>query len=480
VTTNPKTIAANLAISALASKPLASDLAEKFAKAGFTLALVGGPVRDAILGRLGNDLDFTTNARPDETKAIIKKGADSIWETGREFGTIAAQYGDVTVEITTYRSEKYEVDSRNPEVKFGETIEGDLLRRDFTVNAMALELTTTPPTFIDNFDGVNDLVRKVLRTPGTPENSFSDDPLRMMRAARFAAQLGFEVDPGIVTAITEMAARIEIISSERIRDEFIKLVMSDNPRVGLTLLVDTGLADYVLPEIPKLKLEIDEHHHHKDVYEHTLKVLEQAISLEDRLGGPNLVIRLAALLHDIGKPKTRELIEGGGVSFHHHEVVGARMAKERLKTLRFSNDVVSDVSSLVFLHLRFHGYGTGEWTDSAVRRYIRDAEHQLIHLHVLTRADCTTRNERKAESLARTYDSLEERIAKLMAEEELEKIRPDLDGVEIMAILGISPSPVVGRAYQYLLELRMDRGPLGPEAAKAELLTWWSQNQSKI
>jgi poly(A) polymerase len=480
VTTNPKTIAANLAISALASKPLASDLAEKFAKAGFTLALVGGPVRDAILGRLGNDLDFTTNARPDETKAIIKKGADSIWETGREFGTIAAQYGDVTVEITTYRSEKYEVDSRNPEVKFGETIEGDLLRRDFTVNAMALELTTTPPTFIDNFDGVNDLVRKVLRTPGTPENSFSDDPLRMMRAARFAAQLGFEVDPGIVAAITEMAARIEIISSERIRDEFIKLVMSDNPRVGLTLLVDTGLANYVLPEIPKLKLEIDEHHHHKDVYEHTLKVLEQAISLEDRLGGPNLVIRLAALLHDIGKPKTRELIEGGGVSFHHHEVVGARMAKERLKTLRFSNDVVSDVSSLVFLHLRFHGYGTGEWTDSAVRRYIRDAEHQLIHLHVLTRADCTTRNERKAESLAKTYDSLEERIAKLMAEEELEKIRPDLDGIEIMAILGISPSPIVGRAYQYLLELRMDRGPLGPEVAKAELLTWWSQNQSKI
>ena len=480
MTTNPKTIATNLAISALSSKPLASDLAEKFAKAGFTLALVGGPVRDAILGRLGNDLDFTTNAKPGETKAIIKKGADSIWETGREFGTIAAQYGDVTVEITTYRSEKYESDSRNPEVKFGETIEGDLLRRDFTVNAMALELTTTPPTFIDDFDGVNDLARKVLRTPGTPENSFSDDPLRMMRAARFAAQLGFEVDPAIITAIKEMAARIEIISAERIRDEFVKLIMSENPRVGLTLLVETGLAEYVLPEIPKLKLEIDEHHHHKDVYEHTLKVLEQAIALEERLGGPNLVIRLAALLHDIGKPKTRELIEGGGVSFHHHEVVGARMAKDRLKSLRFSNDVVSDVSSLVFLHLRFHGYGTGEWTDSAVRRYIRDAEHQLIHLHVLTRADCTTRNQRKAESLAETYDSLEERIAKLMEEEELEKIRPDLDGLEIMAILGISPSPIVGRAYQYLLDLRMDRGPLGPEVAKAELLNWWSLNQPKI
>jgi poly(A) polymerase len=480
VTTNPKTIAADLAISALSSKPLASQLAKKFAKAGFTLALVGGPVRDAILDRLGNDLDFTTNARPDETKSIIKKDADSIWETGREFGTIAAQFGDVTVEITTYRSEKYEAESRNPDVNFGDNIEGDLLRRDFTVNAMALELTTTPPTFIDNYDGVNDLARKVLRTPGTPENSFSDDPLRMMRAARFAAQLGFDVDPAIIAAIKEMAGRIEIISAERIRDEFVKLIMSENPRIGIALLVDTGLADYVIPEIPKLKLEIDEHHHHKDVYEHTLKVLEQAISLEERLNGPNLVIRLAALLHDIGKPKTRELIPGGGVSFHHHEVVGARMAKERLKALRFSNDVVDGVSSLVFLHLRFHGYGTGEWTDSAVRRYIRDAEHQLDHLHVLTRADCTTRNQRKAESLAQTYDSLEERILKLMAEEELEKIRPDLDGLEIMAILGISPSPIVGRAYQYLLDLRMDRGPLGPDVAKAELLKWWSENQSKI
>ena len=480
MTTNPKTLAADLAISALSSKPLASQLAKKFAKAGFTLALVGGPVRDAILGRLGNDLDFTTNARPDETKSIIKKDADSIWETGREFGTIAAQFGDVTVEITTYRSEKYEAESRNPEVNFGDNIEGDLLRRDFTVNAMALELTTTPPTFIDNYDGVNDLARKVLRTPGTSENSFSDDPLRMMRAARFAAQLGFNVDSAIIVAIKEMAGRIEIISAERIRDEFVKLIMSENPRIGIALLVDTGLADFVIPEIPKLKLEIDEHHHHKDVYEHTLKVLEQAISLEERLNGPNLVIRLAALLHDIGKPKTRELIPGGGVSFHHHEVVGARMAKERLKALRFSNDVVDDVSSLVFLHLRFHGYGTGEWTDSAVRRYIRDAEHQLDHLHVLTRADCTTRNQRKAESLAQTYDSLEERILKLMAEEELEKIRPDLDGLEIMAILGISPSPIVGRAYQYLLDLRMDRGPLGPDVAKAELLKWWSENQSKI
>ena len=477
---DPKTIAAKLAIAALLDRPLATELAEKFAKAGFTLALVGGPVRDAILGRLGNDLDFTTNATPEETKKLIKKSADSIWETGREFGTIAAQFGGLTVEITTYRSEVYDHESRNPEVKFGENIEGDLLRRDFTVNAMALELTTTPPKFIDNFNGVTDLLKKTLRTPGSPKDSFTDDPLRMMRAARFASQLGFEIDPKITDAIKAMASRIEIISAERIRDEFTKIIMSENPRIGLTVLVETGLADFVLPEIPKLKLEIDEHHHHKDVYEHTLKVLEQAISLEDRLGGPNLVIRLAALLHDIGKPKTRELIPGGGVSFHHHEVVGARMAKERLKKLRFSNEIVDDVSSLVFLHLRFHGYGTGEWTDSAVRRYIRDAEHQLIHLHVLTRADCTTRNQRKAESLANTYDSLEERIAELMAKEELEKIRPDLDGLEIMAILGISPSPIVGRAYQYLLDLRMDRGPLGADVARDELLNWWSLNKPKI
>ena len=455
------------------------ELATNFTKAGFTLALVGGPVRDAILGRLGNDLDFTTNANPSQTKTIIKKSADSIWETGREFGTIAAQFGDTTVEITTYRSEIYDRESRNPEVKFGDNIEGDLLRRDFTVNAMALELTTTPPTFIDNFHGVTDLLKKVLRTPGSPEDSFSDDPLRMMRAARFAAQLDFSIDPTIIEAIKAMAPRIKIISAERIRDEFIKILMSANPRIGLTILVDTGLAEFILPELPKLKLEIDEHHHHKDVYEHTHKVLEQAIALEDRLEGASLVIRLAALLHDIGKPKTRELISGGGVSFHHHEVVGARMAKERLRALRFSNEIVAEVSSLVFLHLRFHGYGTGEWTDSAVRRYIRDAEHLLVHLHVLTRADCTTRNQRKAESLARTYDSLEERIELLMEQEELEKIRPDLDGLEIMAILEISPSPIVGSAYKYLLDLRMDRGPLGREGAKAELLNWWSLNKPK-
>jgi len=477
---DPLSIASELAISTLTTRaPIATELAAKFSAAGFKLALVGGPVRDAILGRLGNDLDFTTDARPDATKKILEKWADAIWETGREFGTIAGKRGDVTVEITTYRSENYDPESRKPEVAFGDSIAGDLLRRDFTVNAMALELTTTPPTFIDLFDGVGDLAKQIIRTPGKPEDSFSDDPLRMMRAARFISQLNFSVDPAVATAITNMAERIKIISAERIRDELTKTLMSQNPRLGLTLLVETGLANFILPELPKLKLEIDEHHHHKDVYEHTLKVLEQAIALEDRLGGPNLVIRLAALMHDIGKPKTRELIPGGGVSFHHHEVVGARMTKERLKALRFSNEEIEDVSKLVFLHLRFHGYGTGEWTDSAVRRYIRDAENLLVHLHVLTRADCTTRNQRKAELLAKTYDSLEERITKLMEEEELEKIRPDLDGRQIMEILNLRPSPLVGAAYQYLLDLRMEQGPLGAEKAKEELLNWWRVNAPK-
>ena len=477
---DPRTIAAELATTALTQRaPLANELAKRFSAAGFKLALVGGPVRDAILGRLGNDLDFTTDALPEDTKKLLTGFVEVIWETGREFGTIAGKRGDVTIEVTTYRSENYDPESRKPEVSFGENIEADLKRRDFTVNAMALELTTNPPTFIDLFDGVTDLAKKVLRTPGTAEDSFSDDPLRMMRAARFMSQLDFEVDESIVKAITEMAERIKIISAERVRDEFTKTLMSSNPRLGLALLVDSGLANYILPELPKLKLEIDEHHHHKDVYEHTLKVLEQAISLEDRLGGPNLVIRLAALLHDIGKPKTRELIPGGGVSFHHHEVVGSRMAKERLRALRFSNDEISDVSQLVFLHLRFHGYGGGEWTDSAVRRYIRDSEHLLTHLHVLTRADCTTRNQRKAEALSKTYDSLEERIRLLMEQEELEKIRPDLDGVEIMEILKIKPSPLVGKAYQYLLDLRMEQGPLGNEKATSELLKWWAENGPK-
>ena len=470
----PTNAAAQLAITTLIKQaPEATNLAIAFKAAGFKLALVGGPVRDAILGRLGNDLDFTTDAHPKDCEKILNKWADSVWDIGAAFGTVAGKKGDITVEITTYRSESYEADSRKPNVEFGKTIEADLSRRDFTINAMALELTTNEPTFIDLYNGVGDLESKLIKTPGKPEDSFSDDPLRMMRAARFMSQLNFTIDPVVIAAIKSMTARLEIISAERIRDEFIKIIMSDNPRLGITLLVETGLADIFLPEIPKLKLEIDEHHHHKDVYEHTLTVLEQAIALESRLGGPNLTLRLAALLHDIGKPKTKELIAGGGVSFHHHEVVGSRLCKERMKKLRFDNHIIKDVAQLVFLHLRFHGYGNGEWTDSAVRRYVRDAEELLIHLHLLTRADCTTRNQKKAESLAKTYDQLEARIALLMEQEELNKIRPDLSGEQIMEILSIKPSPAVGKAYDFLLELRLEHGPLGEEKAKSELLNWW-------
>jgi poly(A) polymerase len=470
----PTNAAAQLAITTLIKQaPEATNLAIAFKAAGFKLALVGGPVRDAILGRLGNDLDFTTDAHPKDCEKLLNKWADSVWDIGAAFGTVAGKKGDITVEITTYRSESYEADSRKPNVEFGKTIESDLSRRDFTINAMALELTTDEPTFIDLYNGVGDLENKLIKTPGKPEDSFSDDPLRMMRAARFMSQLNFTIDPAVIIAIKSMTARLEIISAERIRDEFIKIIMSDNPRLGITLLVETGLADIFLPEIPKLKLEIDEHHHHKDVYEHTLTVLEQAIALESRLGGPNLTLRLAALLHDIGKPKTKELIAGGGVSFHHHEVVGSRLCKERMKKLRFDNHIIKDVAQLVFLHLRFHGYGNGEWTDSAVRRYVRDAEELLIHLHLLTRADCTTRNQKKAEGLAKTYDQLEERIALLMEQEELNKIRPDLSGEQIMDILSIKPSPAVGKAYDFLLELRLEHGPLGEEKAKEELLNWW-------
>ena len=470
----PIDAAAQLAITTLTSRaPEATELASLFKSAGYKLALVGGPVRDAILGRLGNDLDFTTDAHPKDCEKILNKWADSVWDIGAAFGTVAGKKGEITVEVTTYRSESYDSSSRKPNVEFGKTIEGDLARRDFTINAMALELTTPEPTFIDLFNGVADLQNKLIKTPGKAKESFSDDPLRMMRAARFMSQLNFEIDPSVLVAIKSMATRLEIISFERIRDEFIKILMSPSPRIGITVLVETGLADYFLPEVPKLKLEIDEHHHHKDVYEHSLTVLEQAIGLESRLDGPNLTLRLAALLHDIGKPKTKQLIAGGGVSFHHHEVVGARMCKERMKKLRFDNHMIEDVSQLVFLHLRFHGYGSGEWTDSAVRRYVRDAGPLLTHLHLLTRADCTTRNKKKAESLAKTYDQLEERIALLMEQEELDKIRPDLSGEEIMQILAIKPSPTVGKAYDFLLELRLEKGPIGKEAATEELLTWW-------
>ncbi len=472
--------AGEIAIESLIKRaPLASSLAQAFKAKGYTLALVGGPVRDAILGRLGNDLDFTTNALPQDTKKILQTWADNIWETGIAFGTVAGKRADTTVEVTTYRSENYDPQSRKPEVAYGKDINGDLSRRDFTVNSMALELTTEKPQFIDPFNGLKDLAERTLRTPGRAEDSFNDDPLRMMRAARFASQLDFEIDPDVLSAIKELAPRISIISAERIRDEFTKILMSENPRKGITLLVDTGLATLVLPEIPKLRLEVDEHHHHKDVYEHSITVLEQAITQEVRLGGPNLVIRLAALLHDIGKPKTRAFIEGGGVSFHHHEVVGARLAKKRLQELRFDGDTVEAVETLTTLHLRFHGYGDGEWTDSAVRRYVRDAGDLLTHLHVLTRADCTTRNQKKAARLSATYDSLEMRIETLMEQEELSKIRPDLDGQEVMQLLNLKPSRQVGDALDFLMELRLERGQIGKEAATKELMNWWESRNSK-
>jgi poly(A) polymerase len=462
--------------SALATlAPVTDELGALFASAGEELALVGGPVRDAMLGRLHDDLDFATSARPDTTERLLKGWADTTWGMGREFGTIGARKGDYHVEVTTYRSEEYDASSRKPSVDFGDTLTGDLGRRDFTVNAMAV---TLPGNAVeDPFGGVVDLAHGLLRTPGTPEDSFSDDPLRMMRAARFAAQLGFAVAPEVVEAMREMAGRIEIVSAERVRDELVKLVCAPYPRRGLRLLVETGLADHVLPELPALALERDEHHRHKDVYEHTLTVLEQAIALEDRLpgGGPDFVSRFAALMHDVGKPRTRTFQDDGTVTFHHHDVVGAKLTRKRMKALRFSNDEIAAVSKLVELHLRFHGYGSGEWTDSAVRRYVRDAGDQLERLHVLTRADCTTRNKRKADRLRRTYDEIESRIERLVEEEELAAVRPDLDGNQIMRLLGLEPGPDVGAAYQHLLELRMDHGPMSEEDATAALLAWWEE-----
>ncbi|CAN5296340.1 CCA tRNA nucleotidyltransferase [soil metagenome] len=450
------------------------ELGELFTAAGEQIALVGGPVRDAMLGRAHLDLDFTTSARPETTERLLEGWADAVWDMGRAFGTIGARKGECLVEITTYRSDDYDATSRKPVVDFGDSLSVDLGRRDFTVNAMAV--TLPDQLFEDPYGGVVDLALRVLRTPGRPEDSFSDDPLRMMRAARLAAQLEFSVDPPVVTAMTQMAARIEIVSAERVRDELVKLVCAPHPRRGLALLVETGLADHVLPELPALALERDEHHRHKDVYEHTLTVLEQSIELESRLPGerPDFVSRFAALMHDVGKPRTRRFQSDGTVTFHHHDVVGAKITRKRMKALRFSNGEVDAVSRLVELHLRFHGYGVGEWTDSAVRRYVRDAGDQLERLHILARADCTTRNARKADRLRRTYDDIEARIERLGEAEELASIRPDLDGNQIMEVLGIGPGREVGEAYKYLLELRMDHGPLTREDATAALVEWWA------
>lgn len=453
--------------------PLFRELGRRFTEAGFELSLVGGPVRDAFLGRIAPDLDFTTSAEPDDIIRVLKGYADTHWDIGREFGTIGARIGDDTVEITTYRADSYDPESRKPTVAFGKDLNADLFRRDFTINAMALRLPDK--TFVDPFNGLQDLLAGVIRTPGAPEVSFGDDPLRMMRGARFAAQLGFEIEPQTFEAMTEMAARIEIISAERVHDELVKLLQGAHPRLGLQALVDSGLAERVLPELPALRLEVDEHHHHKDVYEHTLRVVEQAISYEadyDLEG--DLVLRLAALLHDIGKPATRRLEPGGGVTFHQHDLVGAKLAKKRMQALRFDNDTIRDVSRLIELHLRFFGYGEQAWSDSAVRRYVRDAGDLLTRLHALTRSDVTTRNQRKADRLSHAYDDLEQRIAALREQEEVDAIRPDLSGEDIMRILGLKPGREVGAARAFLLELRLDEGSLGPEEAEKRLLAWWS------
>jgi poly(A) polymerase len=455
--------------------PVVDELGSRFAAAGHEIALVGGPVRDILLGRGSKDLDFTTSARPEVIERLLSGWADHVWDIGKAFGTIGSRKGEWVLEITTYRSETYDPTSRKPEVAYGDSLEGDLARRDFAMNAMAVRLPSRQ--FVDPYGGIEDVAHRRIRTPGTPQDSFSDDPLRMMRAARFAAQLGFVPDPAVVTAMTEMADRITIVSAERIRDELEKLVCSDHPRIGLDLLVSTGLADHVLPELPALRLAEDEHHRHKDVYQHSLTVLDQAIDLESRLSvpTPDFVVRFAALIHDIGKPKTRRFEGARKVTFHHHDVVGAKLARKRMKALRFSNDQIDQVSKLIELHLRFHGYGDGEWTDSAVRRYVRDAGDLLERLHVLTRADCTTRNRRRAEQLRAAYDDLEARIARLKEQEELDALRPDLDGNQIMEILGIPSGREVGEAYKFLMNLRLDEGPLGEEEARRRLLDWWAE-----
>ncbi|GAB11710.1 tRNA nucleotidyltransferase [Gordonia araii NBRC 100433] len=451
-----------------------NPLGELFADAGHELFLVGGSVRDAVLNRLGNDLDFTTDARPDAVVAILEDWADTVWDTGIAYGTVSARKGDHLVEITTYRSDVYDKVSRNPDVTFGDSLDGDLVRRDFTINAMAVAITGAGATdFHDPLDGMSALLAGVIDTPAEPEQSFGDDPLRMLRAVRFVAQLGFTVAPRTFDAIRAMAPEINRITAERIRVELDKMICGEHALEAIDLLVETGLAEEIIPEIPGMKLTIDEHHQHKDVYAHSLTVLQQAIDLET--GDPDPVLRWAALLHDIGKPATRRHEPGGGVSFHHHEVVGAKMTRKRLRALKYPKAMVDDISQLVFLHLRFHGYGDGKWTDSAVRRYVNDAGPLLERLHKLVRADCTTRNKRRAKRLQENYDDLERRIAEIAAAEDLQRVRPDLDGNAIMELLGIPPGPLVGQAWKHLKEVRLDRGPLDRDEAEAELRRWWAE-----
>ncbi|CQD03109.1 tRNA adenylyltransferase [Mycolicibacterium conceptionense] len=453
-----------------------------FAAAGHELYLVGGSVRDALLGRLTaqSDLDFTTDARPEQMLKFLRPWADALWDTGIEFGTVGVGKGEHRLEITTFRADSYDQVSRNPTVEFGDNLNDDLVRRDFTVNAMAVRITPDQPggigEFIDPLGGLAAIQAKVLDTPSAPQVSFGDDPLRMLRAVRFVSQLGFEVAPRVLEALLEMAPQLGRITVERVAAELDKMLLGKDPVAGVDLMVQTGLGDVVLPEVGEMRMAIDEHHQHKDVYWHSLTVLRQAVELED--DGPDLVLRWAALLHDIGKPATRKHESDGGVSFHHHEVVGAKMTRKRMRALKYSKQMVDDVSQLVYLHLRFHGYaddkGTGKWTDSAVRRYVTDAGPLLSRLHKLVRADCTTRNKRRAARLQANYDDLENRIAELAAKEDLQRVRPDLDGNEIMEILGIPAGPQVGEAWKYLKELRLDHGPLSREQAVDELLKWWN------
>ena len=452
--------------------PMLAELGSAFSAAGHELYLVGGSVRDALLGRLSPDLDFTTDARPEQVQQILRRWADNLWDTGIEFGTVGVGKDDHRLEITTFRADTYDQVSRNPEVRFGDRLEDDLVRRDFTANAMAVRITSEGPgEFLDPLGGLAALRTRVLDTPAAPEVSFGDDPLRMLRAARFVSQLGFGVAPRVREAIDQMAPQLSRISAERVATELDKLVLGDDPMAGIDLLVQTGTGEVVLPEVGGMQMAIDEHHQHKDVYQHSLTVLRQAIALED--DGPDLVLRWAALLHDIGKPATRRHEANGGVSFHHHEVVGAKMARKRLRALKYSKQMVEDISQLVYLHLRFHGYGDGKWTDSAVRRYVTDAGPLLPRLHKLVRADCTTRNKRRAARLQASYDRLETRIAELAAQEDLARVRPDLDGNQIMELLGIPAGPEVGEAWRFLKELRLERGPLDNDEATAELLAWW-------
>jgi poly(A) polymerase len=466
--------------------PVLTELGARFTAAGFEVHLVGGSVRDALLAagsgapRVPGDLDVTTDARPEQVLELLRGWAGSTWNTGIAFGTVGAEVRGVRLEITTFRADRYDRESRNPEVAWGASLVDDLVRRDFTVNAMAVSLGPDR-TVTDPFGGLGDLLAQRLRTPGTAVDSFADDPLRMLRAVRFVAQLGLAPVDEVVEAMTAMSGELARITPERVQAEFSKTLVQDAPRAALELFVATGLADVVLPELPALRMEIDEHHQHKDVYTHSLTVLDQAIALEKadpEAESPDLVLRLAALLHDIGKPATRRHEPKGRVSFHHHEVVGAKLVRKRLMALRYSKDVVEAVARLTFLHLRFHGYGRGEWTDSAVRRYVTDAGDLLPRLHKLVRSDSTTRNRKRAAALSATYDSLEARIKELSELEDLARVRPDLDGNAIMELLGIGPGREVGEAWKMLKDLRLERGPLTREEAEAELLTWWSTRPS--